>query len=296
MLHFSRHQRIALIILSTLIILFLAFPLVWPYVQTKEAYSFSEFEKALNKAKKKAENKAFIEQVEPKPSELVEPKVKIELFKFDPNTCSAEDFIKLGLNEKQYFQILNYRNKKGVFYKKEDFQKMYAIDAVTYKRLEAFISIPTNKIETKTDIKARSPIKQSIYYKTRLELNSAQEIELLKADWIGDYLSVEIPKYRQQLGGFVKIEQLLEVQGMREDNYIEIAKQIRLDKSKVIKLSINFINAKELERHPYFSKAISKAVMMERTKNGRYKSINDFKTRLKFKDNFIQKIEAYLEF
>lgn len=292
MLHFSRRQRTALIILSGLIMTFLAFPLVWPYFQSKETYSFTEFDKALKEASIKIDK----EKKEVQLVEILAPKVKIELFKFDPNTCSKEDFIRLGLSEKQSRQILNYRNKKGLFYQKADFKKIYAIDNDSYSRLEAYIEIPPREKKQEIEIEEALPNKKSIYYENKLELNNAQDKALLIADWIGEYLSVEIPNYRKQLGGFVKLEQLLEVQGMRENNYLEIIKQIRIDKSKVIKLRINFITAGELDQHPYFTKSLAKAIMIDRSQNGRFKSINDFKTRLNFEGPFIEKVIDYLEF
>jgi len=294
MLHFSRRQRRGLVILSGLIMISLSFPLIWPQIQEQEVYSFSEFELAIEEATKKEE------QIKSKTKPEVKPTIEIQLFKFNPNTCSKDDFIKLGLSEKQSQQIINYRLKKGKFYKKSDFKKIYAIDETSYSRLEAYIDIPSEpkpkqEVEDVVFIEETAK-KESIYYTIKLELNSANENELIRVDWIGEFLSREIPKYRKALGGFTRVEQLLEVNGLKKEHYVEISKQLKIDKSKIVKLSINFIRASELEKHPYFSKNIAKSIMIERSKNGRYKSIEDLKTRLKFEEDFIDQVKLYLEF
>ncbi|QEK50469.1 hypothetical protein FYC62_01375 [Pedobacter aquae] len=45
------------------------------------------------------------------------------LFRFNPNHLPVEDWIKLGLSEKQAHSIKKYEAKGGKFYKKEDVKK-----------------------------------------------------------------------------------------------------------------------------------------------------------------------------
>src|SRR5687768_6360242 len=63
------------------------------------------------------------------------------LFHFDPNTLSAAGWQKLGLNPRTIKTLLNYRNKGGRFYKKEDLKKIWGLPEAFYNRVEPFIAI-----------------------------------------------------------------------------------------------------------------------------------------------------------
>jgi competence ComEA-like helix-hairpin-helix protein len=62
-------------------------------------------------------------------------------FFFDPNELPAERWPELGLSPEQVSVILNFRNKGGRFYEKEDLKKIYSISAQEYAALEPFIEI-----------------------------------------------------------------------------------------------------------------------------------------------------------
>ena len=67
---------------------------------------------------------------------------KKESFRFDPNTVSIDDLMRLGFSLKQAQSIDNYRKKGGRFRRKEDFAKSYVVADSVYRRLEPYISIP----------------------------------------------------------------------------------------------------------------------------------------------------------
>src|SRR5690606_38365709 len=62
-------------------------------------------------------------------------------FSFDPNTLLADGWQKLGLSERQIRNIINYRQRGGVFRKKGDLEKMYTLTESDYLRLEPYIQI-----------------------------------------------------------------------------------------------------------------------------------------------------------
>ena len=90
--------------------------------------------------------------------------------------------------------------------------------------------------------------------------------------------------------------QLKEVYGIDDEKYQQIESQITCKSSKVKRIKINYSTANDFEKHPYFSKKQAKEIMKNKSFNGRYKSIGDLKKRLGFPDEFIKKIEDYLEF
>ena len=64
---------------------------------------------------------------------------KIQYFKFNPNQIGKESWMKLGFSEKQSLSIINYREKGGYFYKKEDLKRLYVVDDSLYVLLEPYI-------------------------------------------------------------------------------------------------------------------------------------------------------------
>src|SRR6476661_7272080 len=74
-----------------------------------------------------------INSFDPKQSYAHEEATKpIQLFNFDPNVNTLEDWVTLGLSTRQAATILKYQSKGGKFYKKEDLKKIYSISAKQY--------------------------------------------------------------------------------------------------------------------------------------------------------------------
>lgn len=285
MLNFSRGQRNGLIVLSFLIVISAVTPFFIQFLKKDYSSSFLKFEKEIGQALKQ-EKSASSEEV------------PIELFDFNPNTASEQEFVKLGLSGKQIKQILNYRNKNGKFYKKEDFGKIYAIDEETYNRLESYIVISQKRTKSRKR-KYQNKTEKEVapkYKKIIVEINSVTVEELQKVRGIAVTFSKRIIKYRDALGGFVEKTQLKEVYGIDDEKYQQIQSQITCKSSVVKKIKINYSTAKDFEKHPYFSKKQAKEIMKNKSFNGRYKSIGDLRKRLGFSDEFIKKIEDYLEF
>ena len=204
------------------------------------------------------------------------------LFHFDPNTITEEEWIKLGIKEKQIKIIKNYLNKGGVFYHKEDLKKIYGIKDYTYFKLEPFI-----KIE-----KIRSYIiEEKVIY---VELNSATYQELIQINGIGDYLANGIIRYRKKLGGFIKKEQLLEIKNFPENTFLKIDVHLTVDTKKIKRLNLNFSEVKELVTHPYLNYHQSKAIVQYRTDNGPYQSVDVLLNKKIMPANAFNKLKAYL--
>ena len=68
--------------------------------------------------------------------------VNPQRFKFNPNNISLDSLCMLGFSEKQALTIIHYREKGGVFRRKEDLKKMYVVDETKYMELLPYIIIP----------------------------------------------------------------------------------------------------------------------------------------------------------
>lgn len=120
---------------------------------------------------------------------------KAENFRFNPNTATVEELIRLGFSDKQAASIDNYRKKGGRFRRKEDFAKSFVVSDEIYRRLESFIDIPL------TDI------------------NRADSAAFDALPGIGPYFAAKMVEQRRRLCGYSNPEQLLDIYNFGEDRY-----------------------------------------------------------------------------
>jgi len=175
----------------------------------------------------------------------------VKYFTFDPNTLDLSGWIKLGLSEKQAQVIINYRNKGGKFYEKEDLKKIYSVQNELYDKLMPYIKIEQFSIKQEAAISKKSttydiPQKNPI----NIDLNRADTSTLMELKGIGPVFSRRIVKFRDALGGFVSFEQIKEVYGFPEETYEQILPYLSLNADSVTKLLINTISVNELAKHP----------------------------------------------
>ena len=177
-------------------------------------------------------------------AEKFEKKPEPESFEFDPNTVSREDLVRLGFSEKQAQVIENYRTKGGKYYSPSDFAKMYVVDSAAYERLKPYIKI------------------------RKLDLNTADSLELIGLRGIGPYYAHKIIEYRRRLGGvFTSKQQLLEIDGFDADRLEGFAKGVEV-RAKTPWFTLWSATKDQLKNHPYIGPYTAKGII-------RYKSVAD---------------------
>ncbi|MDP2335719.1 MAG: helix-hairpin-helix domain-containing protein [Bacteroidota bacterium] len=205
--------------------------------------------------------------------------VKPELFLFDPNKATDEEFLRLGLSGKQVAAIRNYQDKGGSFRSKEGFFRIWGLHEEQKRILADFIFI--GNTQTK-QFEKKSPVPVLL-----IDLNSADSTDLKQLPGIGEKLSKRIVKYRDLLGGFYSVNQLREVYGLSEPTIQQIEDKVTMDVSKIRKIDVNFADVNELARHPYLQKKLASQIIKYRTKNG---SIRDLTV---LRDSMILNIDEY---
>lgn len=77
------------------------------------------------------------------------------------------------------------------------------------------------------------------------------------------------------MGGFYKLEQLLEVYGMDSLRYEEIFPFLSLDRHLLRQITLNNTTVQELKNHPYLSYHQAKAIMQFAKQHGPYQQLED---------------------
>ncbi|WP_312138989.1 helix-hairpin-helix domain-containing protein [Sphingobacterium sp.] len=221
----------------------------------------------------------------------------VSYFYFDPNDLSVEDWMRLGLSERQIRVIHNYEAKGGHFRKPEDIAKLYSLSDEDVARLLPYVRIaerPSNGKSVERPM-ATKPYSNS-YESLLINLNSADSAELTQLRGIGPAFSRRIVNFRNSLGGFHSTEQLSEVYGLPEETYLHIKKHVQVDKASIVKLRINELDVNALAKHPYISYKQARTMVNFREHHGPFKSMEDLKKILSLDEAFFRKIEIYIDF
>ena len=227
--------------------------------------------------------------------------IEIRMQVFDPNTVDSMTLLHLGFKPWQAKNMLKYRAKGGRYRKKEDMKKLYGMTDSMYIALEPYICIQQDSIvidSTKVDtVRLDSlPKWRSIKKDTILNLRTADTTELKLIRGIGSYRAKMIVRYREQLGGYVRVEQILEARGMDKVIADSILSHFYIDSVVVNKMPVNKMRPEVLQRHPYLNFEQAKAIYEYRRKHIRIKSAEELKKIKGLNPTDIEKISIYLDF
>lgn len=149
--------------------------------------------------------------------------VAVELFKFNPNVATREDFFRLGLSPKTARNIINYRTKGGKFYKKEDFKKIWSLDSLDYVRLSPYIIF---SVEVEQN---RSPNVGRLF---AFDPNTATKKQFIQLG-LTEKVANTIINYRTKGGKFRYKSDFKKIWGLTEANYNRLEPYINISSSPV---------------------------------------------------------------
>lgn len=215
-------------------------------------------------------------------------KAKGALAMFNPNTVTANEFVTLGFTKRQAGTLIKYQKSGASFSVKDDFKKLYFINEKKYKRYAPYLQLPDTVIPFKNNTGELKPLTLVI------ELNTTDTTKLVKLKGIGSYYAQKIIDYREQLGGFVHIEQIMEIKRFRESTFEQNKTYFVVDTLLVRKLNINFLNAKELAKHPYIDYGTARLIVDYRTQNGMYTSVSGLRTKAVLVRTMYNRLKPYL--
>lgn len=223
---------------------------------------------------------------------------KVEQFPFDPNTADSTQLLRLGLQPWQVQNIYKYRARGGVYRRKEDFARLYGLTVKDYRRLEPYIRISSDYQPSASLIKDEKPAHDSLQYPRKLEagehieLNTEDTTQLIKVPGIGPYYARKILRYGKQLGGYVSIDQLDEIENFPSDS----KKYFVISQSQPQKLNLNRLNLQQLRRHPYINYYQAKTIIDYRRLHGPINSLQDLRLSKDFTPEVIGRLEPYVTF
>ena len=216
---------------------------------------------------------------------------KVPPSKFDPNTYTVQNWMYLGLTEKQAKSVLKF-GKYG-FYSNEQLAKVFVIPKEVFRLIKDSTFYPDKKqlFENKITINKNEEEKPKTLI---IEINQASEEELQKIKGIGPFFAKNIIKQRDKLGGFISKQQLLEVWQFTPEKLTEIESSIQVNSSILKKININLATVEELKNHPYIRWNIANSIVKMRVQKGSFHSVNELLESKLITQEIFDKIKPYL--
>lgn len=224
-----------------------------------------------------------------------------ELFPFDPNTADSTQLLRLGLQPWQVVNIYKYRAAGGVYRKPRDFARLYGLTLKEYRRLEPYIRISEENLPAENYFYKYEPIEErdTLKYPVKLQpeervvLNSADTAQLRKVPGIGSFFARKIVDYRERLGGYYRVQQLLEIEDFPETavNFFIIP-----DGTEYRKMNLNRLSLNELKRHPYINFYQAREIVDFRRLHGRIENLQQLSLSKDFPPEAIERLLPYVEY
>ena len=235
-----------------------------------------------------------------KPQEVVE----LHPFPFNPNTLTEEEWLQMGLTDRQVRNIMNYKAKGGKFYSKNDLGKLYTISEEEFAQLEPFIVLPEVSRGASSKPSSKKQEKPSYEEKAKpekkpipiVDLNTVDSTTLVELPQIGPYTAVRIIEFREKLGGFIDKEQLRDVKGMDDARFAAIQPYINLGAVEIRKVDVNRADFKTLVHHPYLNYEQVKRIVNQREKRGMIKNWAQLEELIKEEGEVNPLLEQYVKY
>lgn len=209
---------------------------------------------------------------------------------FDPNAYTIEDWMQLGLSEKQAAVVLKF-TKYGI-YSNEDLRKIFVIPEELYVLIKDSTRYPERPARQWNNDFGKQDEQHAAARKT--DLNKATEEDLLKVRGIGPFFARQIIRRREELGGFYSEEQLLEVWKMDAEKLEKMLPDLLIDASHLRRINLNTATAEELKSHPYISWNLANSIVKLRSQNGPYRRVEDVRKSVLMTDELYEKLKRYL--
>jgi DNA uptake protein ComE-like DNA-binding protein len=297
---FSKGERVAIITILALILLLILACLFRPSRKSLSDESLHNLDSLL------ALRRAAIEQQQQQQTEKPQEVAELHPFPFNPNTLTEEEWLQMGLTDRQVRNIMNYKAKGGKFYSKNDLGKLYTISEEEFAQLEPFIVLPEvsrgkdtkstsqSGVSTGSTTAATAPAEKKAV--PIVDLNTVDSTTLVELPQIGPYTAGRIIEFREKLGGFVDKEQLRDVKGMDDARFAAIQPYINVGVVEIRKVDVNRADFKTLVHHPYLNYEQVKRIVNQREKRGMIKNWAQLEELIKEEGEVNPLLEQYVKY
>ena len=304
---FTRKERTGIIFIVSIVIFLILISLAFPFFIKQKVYSHQQFETEIARLNIQANDSSKIKNYsknfdnkfydDDPPGKKNSERIKAEVFYFDPNTISSEDWKRLGVRDKTITTIQNYLSKGGRFNKPEDIAKIWGLSPADQQRLMPYVSIKSITHESVPYSKTKYPKTFTSYpLKTNqlVDVNLADTTGYISLPGIGSKLSQRIIAFRDKLGGFYSVNQVGETYLLPDSTFQKIKSRLFISDTAVKQININLASIDEMKVHPYLRYNLANAIFQYRRQHGNFNSVEEIKKIMLVTGDVFKKIAPYL--
>lgn len=216
---------------------------------------------------------------------------QVPLGPFDPNALTAEGWEARGVPHFVAARIVKYHDAAGGFRAKTQIKKMYGLEDSVYQRLAPFMQLP-EALPARGERPAYAvgapgkfpPFTTASKFPGKpkhlqpFDLNVADTTQLMQIRGIGASRAKWVVQYRNQLGGYVRADQLDEVFVLRDaPDLVDSLRKYTFVRAAFAPqlVNINTASFDELYLHPYIRKPLARLIVAYRKQHGPYRKPED---------------------
>lgn len=148
----------------------------------------------------------------------------------DINSATVEDLMKIeGIGEKTAQNIIAYRESVGGFQYLEQLLYVDGIGETKFSRWLPYLTIEGKSSTSISDVATTTTVVQApTALSGKMDLNRVTKEELMTINGVGEKLATSIILYREQIGAFSELEQLLEIDGIGEKRFAVLCEHLQI--------------------------------------------------------------------
>lgn len=284
--NFTREQRTGIFVLFAIIILL---QMIYFFVdfgfETKE---YPDKQKWLSLQSEIDSMKTESEKESPK------------MYLFNPNFITDYKGYKLGMSVEEIDRLLVFRKENKYVNSPKEFQNVTKISDSLLNVIAPYFKFP-DWVNNKKEFKEYNKYPNKAFAKKEkiiiIDINQATKEDLIKIYGIGEAISLRILKQKENLGGFVSMEQMKDVWGLSPEVIENLNSHFKVSVlPNFKKIDVNNASLKELSQFYYFRYALAKEIVTYRSMRGNINNIEDL-TKIKgFPVDKAKIIGLYLDF
>lgn len=290
-LSFNSRERIAIVLLVCLMVLFWVLPSYYPTQQLKPIES--EKDQANNGQMVKVDSFTAV-KLNRQAVKPVINHVKPSLFYFDPNKLDALGWEQLGLRNKLIQTILNYRSKGGKFRQPADLHKIWGMHQDEADRLIPFVHIekeaPIERKQTPTvNVNQPLAVKPSI-----IDINTATVADWQILPGMTQPLAARIVNFRDKIGGFKRLDQVKKTYGLSDSVFLLISPFLQIENIPDPLININTASVAFMQKCKFISAEMAKAIVVYRNAYGPFLELDDLKKIIFISNEQLEKMKPFI--
>jgi competence protein ComEA len=193
-------------------------------------------------------------------------------FIFDPNTASVATLQSLGFSAKLAHTLENYRSKGGFIKSSKDLYKIWGMPTLLANRLAPFVRTTSKSAQNKAWVNAKGTVYAAA---APIDINTATVGEFEALRGIGPVLAARIVGFREKQGGFVRLQDLMLVYGVKDSLLLALSPYLHLAESRVPRSNFNQASVLQLVQKAGLQPVVAQAVVRWRQQNGAFATFDE---------------------